>query len=90
MKFGVAVPKGIIYIVTLLPLYQTIRLKLAHYEFTKNNMLEGEDDKNNIQKLKITLTNTDQLKTTDLKKRQEICRFMTLNEGEEKFKIKFI
>ena len=90
MKFGVAVPKGMICIITLLPLYQTIGIKLAHYKVTKNKTLEEEDDKKNIQKLKITLTNTNLLKTIDLKKTQEICCFMALNEGEENFRIKFI
>ena len=65
MNFCVAIPKDIIDIVTLLPTYQTVGLKLVHDEFIKSDTLEEEEqnDESNIQKLKITLTNTDLIKT---------------------------
>ena len=86
MKIGISIPKDIIYTVALLPLFQKMGSKLTYYEFMTNSTAAEDTPR----KLKIKLTNTDLLKTFDLKRRQEICCFMTLNEGDKQFKIVYI
>ena len=64
MKFGVVIPQDIIYIVTRLPLFQTVGLKLSNYEPVQNTTMTDKSSR----KLQINLNNTDSLKTVDLKK----------------------
>ena len=64
----------------LLPIFQRCNLKLIHYEFVTNSMVES--GKNIANTLKIKLTNTHLTNTFDLEKIQEICCSMTLN-GED-------
>ena len=86
MKIGISILKDIIYTVTLLPLFKKMGLKLVYYEFMTNSTAAEDTPR----KFKIKLTNIDLLKTFDLKKRQQICWFMTLNERDEQFKIVYI
>ena len=82
MQIGVSMPKDIIYTLTPSPLFHRMDLKLVCYEFiTNSTAAEGTS-----RTLKIKLSNKDLLKTFDLKKRQEIWCFMTLNEGDKQFK----
>ena len=86
MKIGISILKDIIYTVTLLPLFKKMGLKLVYYEFMTNSTAAEDTPR----KFKIKLTNIDLLKTFDLKKGQQICWFMTLNERDEQFKIVYI